>query len=174
MNPYQFTKDAVGQDDTLLSLCAGVGYELNGIGCKKIVAVDIYQPHLDKLKEDYPGVETVCSDILDYLKLLPNDSFDVISLIDAIEHLTKKRGLQVLEECNRVAKREILIFTPKGFVRNEPHSAWGIEGNDKYQEHKSGWEPEELAKFGYEVIKSEPSTSQHGENFTEMMYRCLV
>jgi len=173
MNPYQFVTDAVGQDDTLLSLCAGVGYELNGVQ-GEITAVDIYQPHLDVINIHYPNVKTVCSDILDYLKTLPDDSFDVISLIDAIEHLTKKRGLAVLKECNRVAKREILIFTPKGFVKNEPHNAWGIEGNDKYQEHKSGWEPEELAKFGYEVIRSEPSTSQHGENFTEMMYRCLV
>ena len=90
MNPYQFVLDAVKPDDTLLSLCAGLGYELNGVNCKEIVAVDIYQPHLDKLLETYPNVKTVCSDALEYVQAQPDNSFDVISLIDAIEHLPKR------------------------------------------------------------------------------------
>lgn len=171
MNPYQYVHDAVKEDETLLSLCAGVGFELHEIECKEITAVDIHQPHLDKLSETYPQVKTVCSDILSYLKKQKDNSFDVVSLIDGIEHLTKKDGLEALREAVRVCKREMLVFTPKGFTKNEPHNAWGIEGSDEYQKHKSGWEPEELAEFGFEVVTSCANHSPHGEPITEMLYR---
>jgi hypothetical protein len=171
MNPYQYVKDAVKEDDTVLSLCAGIGLELFEVECKEITAVDIHQPHLDKLSETYPQVKTVCSDILSYLKKQKDNSFDVVSLIDGIEHLTKKDGLEALREAVRVCKREMLVFTPKGFVKNEPHNAWGIEGGDKYQTHKSGWEPEELAEFGFEILSQGPNHSQHGDLIQEMIYR---
>lgn len=71
----------------------------------------------------------------------------------------------------RVARREILLFTPNGYLKNEPHNAWGIEGADEHQTHKSGWSALELKDLGFEIIQTFKNVSQHGEPFTEVMAR---
>ena len=170
MDPYTELAKAVAPDDKVLSLCAGVGFELHNLQTKDITAVDIAPQHVEQIVAKYPHIEGVVSDALKYLKKAKDNSFDVVSLIDGVEHMPKKTGLAVLKECKRVAKREVVVFTPKGFVKNEPHNAWGIEGADQYQVHQSGWEPEELQELGYTVTWSQGSSSQHGEPITEMMY----
>ena len=100
----------------------------------------------------------------------------MISIIDGIEHMTKGMGLNLIAEMKRVVKREILLFTPQGhedggYLRNEPHNAWGIEGADEHQTHKSGWTALELKDIGFEMLNSAESISQHGEPYTALMCR---
>jgi ubiquinone/menaquinone biosynthesis C-methylase UbiE len=173
MNPYIFVAQATDQGESLLSLCAGVGFELTH-STGEITAVDIHDKYLTELKNKYPHVNTVCSDVEDFIVNADDKSFDVISLIDGLEHLDKDKGLRVLKECKRVARKQILVFTQIGYLRNEPHNAWGIEGGDEYQKHQSGWQVEELKDLGYELIAQADDISQHGEPYTAVMYKCLV
>ena len=76
----------------------------------------------------------------------------------------------------RVARKQILLFTPQGphedgYLKNEPHNAWGIEGADHFQTHKSGWTVDELRDLGFELILSADDISQHGESYTALMMR---
>lgn len=176
INPYIFVQRATENGESLLSLCCGIGLELNGLNTQDITAVDIAPQYLEKTAHQYPLVKTVCSDALDYLREQPENSVDVISIIDGIEHMTKGIGLNLITEMKRVVRKEILLFTPQGhedggYLKNEPHNAWGIEGADEHQTHKSGWSALELKDLGFDMLQSAEDISQHGEPYTALMMR---
>ena len=84
---------------------------------------------------------------LEVLRLLPDDSVDSVFLIDVIEHLEKHDGFEILDELDRVTRKQIVIFTPLGFmpqhVEMDKKDRWGFHGGE-FQEHKSGWQPEDF------------------------------
>lgn len=83
----------------------------------------------------------------DVLPSMPDGSVDTIFLLDVIEHLEKEDGLKLLQDCERVARRQIVIFTPLGFVPQQYEEgdvdAWGFHGGG-WQTHRSGWTPEDF------------------------------
>lgn len=174
MNPYNYVREACKTGKSLLSLCCGIGLELKNLPTIDIVAVDIYQPYLDELRHRNGDAKTVCSDALSYLKKQPDKSVQVISIIDGIEHMDKKTGLAVIDHMKRVAREQILLFTPEGHTDNHPENTWGIAGGDKYQEHLSGWEIKELTDLGFEVLEKVGCISPHGERYNAVMYRCSL
>lgn len=176
MNPYKFVKEATDPNKSLLSLCCGIGLELAFLQTQDVTAVDLHQPYLDAIKERCPQAKIVQSDALEYLKSCGDNTFDVISIIDGIEHMPKEAGLALVPEMKRVCKETILLFTPQGkgedgFLKNEPHNAWGIEGGDHFQLHQSGWTADELEELGFEGVLFAEDTSQHGEPYTALMMR---
>ncbi len=176
MNPYLYIGRATDNGESLLSLCCGIGLELNGLNTQDITGVDVAPQYLEKLMQQYPHIKTVCSDALEYVRAQPDQSVDVISIIDGIEHMTKGIGLNLITEMKRVAKKEILLFTPQGhveggYLKNGPHNAWGIEGADEHQVHKSGWSALELKDLGFDMLQSVEDISQHGEPYTALMMR---
>jgi len=176
MDPYIFVGRATEKGESLLSLCGGIGLELRDVTTKDITVVDIVPQYLFQVAHQYPNVKVVESDALEYLRTQPDQSVDVISIIDGIEHMTKGTGLNLITEMKRVAKKEILLFTPQGhvdggYLKNEPHNAWGIEGADERQTHKSGWTALELKDLGFEMLNSAEDVSQHGEPYTALMMR---
>lgn len=176
MEPYEYVQQAVARGESLLSLCCGIGLELADLATRDVTAVDIAQQYLDRLKLDYPHVKTVCSDALAYIRKQPDDNVDIVSIIDGIEHLDKINGLTLIRHMKRVARKEVLLFTPEGpgehgYLKNEPHDAWGISGADEHQTHKSGWTRSELEELGFELLAAAGNVSQHGENYTALMMR---
>ncbi|NCC70536.1 class I SAM-dependent methyltransferase [bacterium] len=82
----------------------------------------------------------------DIIKIMPENSVDTIFLLDVIEHINKNKGKNLLKETEKIARKQIIIFTPLGFlpqVSNNGKDAWGMDGG-KWQEHKSGWVPEDF------------------------------
>ena len=176
MNPYYYIKESTDNGESLLSLCCGIGLELSGLSTQDVTAVDIAPQYLEQVAGRCPQAKTVCSDALKYLKKQPDHSVDVISIIDGIEHMPKKVGIKLIPELKRVAKKEILLFTPQGhvedgYLKNEPHNAWGIEGADEHQRHLSGWTVDELSDLGFKVILTADDVSQHGDPYTALMMR---
>ncbi len=77
------------------------------------------------------------------LSVLPPKSVDTVVLADVIEHLEKDAASALIRKTEALARQQILIFTPLGFLpQSHPDGidAWGMGGAD-WQEHKSGWEP---------------------------------
>lgn len=174
INPYYYVKEATDNGESLLSLCCGIGLELGNLNTQEVTAVDIAPQYIAKVKERCPQAKTVISDALAYIKDQPDGSVDVISIIDGIEHMDKAIGLDLIKEMKRVAKSKILLFTPEGhgeggYLKNEPHNAWGIEGADEHQKHKSGWTRLELKDLGFNFLIIELATSQHGEPYDALM-----
>lgn len=174
MNPYPYVYEATKNGESLLSLCCGIGLELGGLETQNVTAVDLAPQYLEQVKQRCPQARTVVSDALEYVKSRPDNSVDVISIIDGIEHMDKEVGLALIPEMKRVAKNKILLFTPQGpgadgYLKNEPHNAWGIEGADHFQLHRSGWTALELKDLGFKAIDIQTSVSQHDEPYEALM-----
>lgn len=171
MNPYSEVKSATQGGESLLALCCGIGLELMFLNTKDVTAVDIVPEYLAEVHERCPQAKLVESDALKYLERQKSNSVDVISLIDAIEHMSKTTGLKVIKEAKRVARQKILLFTPDGFVANHPHDAWGIPAKtgDKYQVHKSGWTETYLTGLGFELMTKQSNISQHDDPYVSLM-----
>lgn len=168
MNPYSFIREP-SRGKKLLSLCCGIGLEFKGLKTEDVTAVDIVPEYLAEVNKKYPFVKTVESDVLKFIKKQPDNSYDVISILDGIEHLTKPRGKKLIEEMKRVCKEQIILFTPDGFSRNEPHHAWGIEAGDHEQVHKSGWTEDELTDLGFRYLEGWYFHSPHNEQYRAIM-----
>jgi hypothetical protein len=87
------------------------------------------------------------------LQSLPDKSIDSIFLIDVIEHMPKDIGFELIKECERVARNQIIVFTPLGFMPQEVHDSgidgWNLNGGE-LQDHKSGWYPEDFS--GWNIV----------------------
>ncbi len=107
-----------------------------------------YIEHLqDKVKDEkskqYVFIKAEWSEVIN---MFPPKSVDTVFLLDVIEHVEKEQGKRLLTVSETIARRQIVIFTPLGFVpQNSPDGkdAWGFDGG-KWQEHKSGWLPEDF------------------------------
>lgn len=171
MNPYQYIKGVVKNGDSYLSLCAGIGLEIRKFTEEiDVTAVDLTPEYLKVLKERQPFIKPVLGDAVEYIRNASDKSFDIVAIIDGLEHLPKKKGHIVLKECKRVAKRKVLVFTPQGYVENDIHATWGIKDTDEHQRHLSGWKPEEILAYGYELAWEADATSSLGDKYKEAMY----
>jgi SAM-dependent methyltransferase len=72
-------------------------------------------------------------------------SFDAVLMLDVLEHLERLDALGLLRRAEAIARKKVLIFTPNGFLPQDPY-----EGNP-YQRHLSGWTAAELRDRGYRV-----------------------
>jgi hypothetical protein len=82
----------------------------------------------------------------DAVRIFPAKSVDSVFLIDVIEHLEKGEASELLKATENLVRRQIVIFTPLGFMpqhHSDGKDAWGLEGGT-WQEHKSGWIPEDF------------------------------
>ncbi|MEI6040062.1 MAG: class I SAM-dependent methyltransferase [Candidatus Berkelbacteria bacterium] len=81
------------------------------------------------------------------IKLIPPKSVDSIYILDVIEHLPKAEGRRLLKQTEKLARKQIILFTPVGFMPQHcvGKDAWGL-GGVQNQEHLSGWEPKEFDK----------------------------
>ena len=168
-SPYRYVRAATKNGESLLSLCCGIGLELWGVKSAHVIAVDTVAQYLAEVHTRCPQAKTVCSDALTYVKGQPDNSVDVISLLDGIEHMGKDVGTELIGEMKRVCRKKMLLFTPEGYVRNEPHDAWGIAGADGYQIHKSGWTIDELQALGFTLISRQLGITQHCEPYHALM-----
>ncbi|MGM0845712.1 MAG: class I SAM-dependent methyltransferase [Bacillota bacterium] len=105
-----------------------------------------YIDYVEKNLEIRDRVYIMLNTTWDILKQLPSNSVDTIIFTDVIEHLEKNEGIELILEAERVARVQVILFTPLGFLpQSHPNGkdAWGLEGG-KWQDHRSGWEPEEF------------------------------
>ena len=86
----------------------------------------------------------------------PEKSVDTVFLVDVIEHLEKDEGRALLAKTEKIARQQVVVFTPLGFMpqhHDDGKDAWGLNGAD-WQEHKSGWLPEDFGD-GWQIFASE-------------------
>lgn len=118
------TFSSLPRDVNILDLACGVGYlecYLLSKGFRKIEAVDLSKEQIEVAKEnlkkeqlEFNGkVFFQVADALQYLKKVRNDNYEVIALIDIIEHLSKEEVIELLEEVYRALKQSgtVLIRT---------------------------------------------------------------
>ena len=113
------------------------------IAVPRHVLVDPFQPYIDA-HQSFP--ERYCMDWEESLDFFEPKEFEAIFLLDVIEHLEKEQGQELLPRTVEAAGRVVVIFTPTGFVEQNP-----IDASGELQRHKSGWLPEEFGD-GWTII----------------------
>lgn len=128
-----------------------------------ITCLDIFKPYLTPCKQ--LGFKTVHGDARNLESYFHSKSFDIVLLIDVLEHFTKSDGNKVLRIVEKIARKQIIIWTPVGRYPqdydcvDEPWKAVGKlqeKQKNKYQQHQSFWHPKDLEKKGYKctVLKN--------------------
>ena len=107
------------------------------------VGLDIFTPYIQQAKaqnsyDDY---------ILAEASSLPfkDNAFDVIVSLQLIEHMDKEQALAAVKEMERVAKKKVIISTPRGTYPQEEFN------NNPYQAHKWAWDEKQLKELDYQV-----------------------
>jgi hypothetical protein len=115
------------------------------------ICVDAHRQYLERLKKesaDDPKYVLVNARWDHVIGMLPDKSVDTVFALDFIEHLEKEDGLRMLREAERVARQQIVVYTPHGFFPQsyddpEKHDRWGMDGG-YWQTHRSGWDFEDF------------------------------
>ena len=113
---------------------------------KRFVGIDVHIPSLRQARDRWPNAMFVAASAREIRALFKPKSFEVVVALDFIEHLPKDQGLAFLDLAERLASERVVIFTPNGFLKQEPY-----DGNP-WQEHLSGYTVEEMRARGYRVI----------------------
>jgi len=121
----------------------------------EIIGIDIEKNYLRKTRYIYD--HTVRCDAA-YLPFRQK-CFDTVLASAIIEHLPRTKGLKLISECERTAKKVVIITTPS------PRTIWGSP------EHISLWKPYEFRRIGYKVfgVRSYPRLVS-----TNMLFKLVV
>lgn len=115
-----------------------------------ILGVELYRDYTDSLKNLENYQEILIADITDLPSKVTNRKYDVVLLLQVIEHLKKEEGLRSLKIWEGLSSKRIVISTPVGFLKYDRIEKKEKEPN-RFQKHLSGWEPEEFRNRGYRV-----------------------
>ena len=119
------------------------------------ICVDAHKQYLEVLKKNVTKEHAIKGRLKflcinktthDIVSQFPDKVVDTIFLLDVIEHLDKEHGLELMKAFSRIARHQVVIFTPLGFVEQEHpdgKDAWGLDGG-KWQQHRSGWTPDDF------------------------------
>jgi hypothetical protein len=114
------------------------------------ICVEPFEPYVRRLRDDV-GDDTrfiFFNATWDrVLPLLPDRSVDSVVALDVIEHMRRRDGARLLADAQRIARKQVVVFTPLGFYRQSyrrgERDRWGMEGGH-WQTHRSGWVPDDF------------------------------
>ena len=139
----------IRETDVVMDIGCGIA-PMNYFRPKLHLMVEPWREYSDILTYRHFGDKSVIiirSGALEALRQLGDNSVDSIFLLDVIEHLEKDEGREVIIQSERVAREQVVIFTPLGFMPQHMEGGqldgWGLSGRT-VQEHRSGWEPEDF------------------------------
>jgi hypothetical protein len=115
------------------------------------ICVEAHRPYVDRLKRDVaddPKYVFINATWDEVISTFPDKSVDTVFALDFIEHLEKADGFRMLREAERVARCQVVVYTPLGFFPQSYDDAekldrWGMDGG-KWQTHRSGWKLEDF------------------------------
>lgn len=136
-----FLRRAVDRHVSVLDVGCSDGRGSEVLSRRGTFGVDIYGPALVEARERGRRSAVVQADA----RSLPyvHGAFDVVVALDVVEHFEKPDACALLDELQRVARRMVVVATPRGFVRQPPTP------EEPWQEHRCGFEASELRRRGY-------------------------
>ncbi len=138
-----------GKVKSILDVACGLSLKSQYLDAEVRVGVDIYMPYLQAIDTDVP-YSVVNADVKDLAKLFIPKSFDLVLLLDILEHLEKDDALKLIETAEKIAKVAVIAESPLGYVPQNI-DIWG-KGGHEYQTHRSAWEKSDFTNRGYQVL----------------------
>jgi hypothetical protein len=136
------------------------------------ICVDPFLPYLERLRQDFGDDRFVLVHATwdKVLPLLPDASIDSVFALDVIEHLETAEARRLIEEMVRVARTQVVVFTPLGFYPQtyEPGDTdrWGMTGS-AWQVHHSGWNPDDFREWRIFACREYHLVDQHEQQLAE-------
>lgn len=140
--------DGLLEVDTVLDIGCGLR-PMNWYTPKHHVCVEPHQKYIERVAA-VGRYETVRATAQQALLNVRPGTVDAIYMLDVIEHMDKTTGEQVIQLALMAQPKQIVIFTPVGFLKQDGPDPWGLDG-ETWQQHRSGWEPEEFAGQGWKT-----------------------
>lgn len=193
------TQKRINRGDTVLDLGCGLmldimdfcpTYPKSKLHCKELIGVDAYKPYLDWLNGK--GIKTVHHDLRELPLPFPDKGFDVVLMLDVLEHLDSvEQATKLVNEAKRVARKTIFVVTPRHYdpktynpfhaETKEPFSPYYNFGLDnKLQHHHfavtEGWfKPNgfRLIPIARRKTNSEHFFAVYGENYLDSGLKIL-
>ena len=138
-----------GEIISVLDVACGLSLKSKYIPAQIRVGVDIYDEYFKHIETEVPYV-VIKYDVRKLNEIFQPKSFDLVIALDIIEHLDKNESLAMIAECERIARKAVILETPNGYI---PQNLDVLgHGGHTYQTHRCGWEPKELEDMGYKVI----------------------
>lgn len=175
LNVAQHSRDEISQAaasrirdvDVILDVGCGIR-PVNFFAPVTHLCVEPYEPYLAAMPKDRRFV--VFNSTWDQvMPALSTGSVDTVFLLDVIEHIEKPDGLRMLQEAQRIATCQVVVFTPLGYYpqsyEEDSTDRWGFQGG-YWQTHRSGWVPEDFGT-GWEVLVC-PDFHQVDQNHEEL------
>jgi len=146
----------ISPDDEIIDFGCGLMPATRKLKCKKLIGIDAWKPYISQLDAEISEknhIDLCCFELnKKNLSVINSKSTDICLAIDVVEHFGKVDAFNLILEMERIARKRVIIFTPIGLKAQEDgeKGSWA-EGNPKYQKHRCGFLPEELAQRGYET-----------------------
>lgn len=139
---FERAKQHIITVDTVLDIGPGLRPQ-SLVDCRnRQISVEPHWEYADVLEAD--GREVIRDSAPHALQLIK--AVDTVTMLDVIEHMEKADGLETILRAIHLAKRQVIVFTPMGFLEQsggEDADAWGMQGQF-WQKHRSGWTPDEF------------------------------
>ncbi len=131
---------------SILDVGCGKSSPLRFVSAGRLVGVDAYSVDLEQARAHRTHDEFLLGDVKDLKKHFSPGEFDACVALDVLEHFTEASGRKLLLDLESLAKKKVIIITPNGFL---PQVS---EREGDFQEHRSGWQTNQMRDLGYEVI----------------------
>lgn len=108
------------------------------------VGLDIFLPYLEQARLRFPRGNYILCDIR-YLPIR-DKTFDTVLSMSVLEHLEREEGLKLITDLQRVARRQVIVWIPIGFMESLE-----AKDNNPAQVHRSGWTENDMISLGFIV-----------------------
>jgi SAM-dependent methyltransferase len=130
--------------DSVLDLGCGPKSPIRNITwMARRVGVEAFHPYVEtaRLNQTHDEIREASIMGLD----IEENSFDAVTLIDVIEHMTREDAQATIAFAKRIARKKVVINSPNGFIAQE-----ALDGND-LQKHLSGWDLSDMKSLNFGV-----------------------
>jgi len=132
--------------ETVLDLGAGLR-PMQWYRARRHICVEPHGPYATLLRGGGYEVRLETADQCLRTLSAAGQTVDAIYLLDVLEHMERDEGGRVLALARAVARCQVVVYTPQGFMAQE-HDVWA-KGGEHWQTHRSGWTPGDFT--GWEI-----------------------
>jgi len=130
--------------DSVLDLGCGPKSPIRNITLmSRRVGVEAFHPYVETARLNQTHDEIWETSILGLD--IEENSFDAVTLIDVIEHMTREDAQKTITLAKFIARKKVVINSPNGFIAQE-----ALDGNE-LQKHLSGWDLPDMKSLSFGV-----------------------
>lgn len=147
----EIVKHLINKSNSILDIGCGIGNYLKYTNPRqKVTAIEPHAPYIEKAKEAAPWAEIKNTDGLSYFSAA-DEKFDLILLIDVVEHLEEDDGLRLISEAIKHCSGIVFAQIPIG-NHEQTEDEWNM-GGEYWQTHRTTWDKKKLSKTEFNFIQ---------------------